>query len=118
HDGARDEGRAARGDPAAARSPGVTSPPVIAGIGEMLWDVYPERAHFGGAPANFACHAASLGAESWMVSAVGNDPLGHRALDALGALGVRCDLVQRDVRHPTGRVLVTLDSAGQPQYDI
>ena len=57
----------------------MTSSPVVAGIGEMLWDVYPERAHFGGAPANFACHAASLGAESWMVSAVGDDdPHGRR----------------------------------------
>ena len=38
----------------------MTSSPVVAGIGEMLWDVYPDGAHFGGAPANFACHAASL----------------------------------------------------------
>ena len=30
---------------------------VIAGIGEVLWDVYPDAARFGGAPANFACHA-------------------------------------------------------------
>ena len=27
---------------------------VIAGIGEVLWDVYPDVARFGGAPANFA----------------------------------------------------------------
>ncbi len=96
----------------------MTSPPVVAGIGEMLWDVYPDGAHFGGAPANFACHAASLGAESWMVSAVGDDTLGQRALDSLGTLGVRCDLVERDPVHPTGRVLVTLDADGQPQYEI
>ena len=38
--------------------------PVIVGLGEVLWDVYPDAAHFGGAPANFACHAASLNAES------------------------------------------------------
>ena len=48
--------------------------PVVAGIGEVLWDCYPDGAHFGGAPANFASHAASLGAESWMVSAVGTPP--------------------------------------------
>src|SRR6476646_1457892 len=84
----------------------------------MQWDVYPERAHFGGAPANFACHAASLGAESWMVSAAGGDALGDRALGSLRALGVRCDHVERDPVHPTGRVLVTLDAAGQPQYEI
>ena len=66
----------------------MTSSPVVVGIGEMLWDVYPERAHFGGAPANFACHAASLGAEAWMVSAVGDDALGRSALDSLRALNV------------------------------
>ena len=35
--------------------------PVMVGIGEVLWDVYPDGAHLGGAPANFACHAAALG---------------------------------------------------------
>ncbi len=61
----------------------MNSRPVIAGIGEMLWDVYPTAAHFGGAPANFACHASSPGAEAWMVGAAGADELGHRAVAAL-----------------------------------
>ena len=45
---------------------------------EVLWDLFPEGARFGGAPANFACHAAALGANVSMVSAVGNDPRGKR----------------------------------------
>ena len=90
--------------------------PVIAGIGEVLWDVYPDAAHFGGAPANFACHAASLGAESWMVSAVGADELGDRALKRLRERGVNCGHISRDRTHATGRVLVTLNAAGQPSY--
>ena len=92
--------------------------PVIVGIGEVLWDVYPDAAHFGGAPANFACHAASLGAESWMVSAVGADNFGDRALDSLQQHGVECAAVTRDPSHPTGRVLVTLDAAGQASYEF
>src|SRR5690349_24916326 len=76
------------------------------------------RDHSAGARPAFARHAAGLGADSWMVSAVSDDALGERALDSLRALGVRCDLVERDRVHPTGRVLVTLDAAGQPQYDI
>jgi len=92
--------------------------PVIAGIGEVLWDVYPDAAHFGGAPANFACHAASLGAEAWMVSAVGADELGDRALDSLGQRGVECASVTRDPKHATGRVLVTLDATGQASYEF
>ena len=92
--------------------------PIIAGIGEVLWDVYPDAAHFGGAPANFACHAASLGAEAWMVSAVGADELGDRALDSLGQRGVECASVTRDPKHATGRVLVTLDATGQASYEF
>jgi fructokinase len=93
-------------------------PPVIVGLGEVLWDVYPDGAHFGGAPANFACHSASLGADAWMVSAVGADALGDRALAALGERHVHCDQMQRDAAHPTGQVHVTLDAARQPQYEI
>src|SRR4051794_14841990 len=93
-------------------------PPVIAGIGEVLWDVYPDAAHFGGAPANFACHASSLGAEAWMVSAIGADDLGARALEKLRARGVKCDHVGRDEDHSTSRVLVTLNTAGQASYEF
>ena len=93
-------------------------PPVIVGLGEVLWDVYPDGAHFGGAPANFACHSASLGADAWMVSAVGTDALGDRALAALGERHVQCHHVQRDAMHPTGQVHVTLDAARQPRYEI
>lgn len=92
--------------------------PVIAGLGEVLWDVFPDGAHFGGAPANFACHAAGLGAEAWMVSAVGADKLGDRALDALRQHSVECGNVSRDPLHATGRVLVTLDAAGVASYEI
>ena len=92
--------------------------PVIAGIGEVLWDVYPDGAHFGGAPANFACHASSLGAEAWMVSAVGADELGDRALAALREHGVECGCVSCDARHATGRVLVTLNAASQASYEF
>lgn len=92
--------------------------PVIVGIGEVLWDVYPDASHFGGAPANFACHAASLGATGWMVSAVGTDELGDRALESLRARGVQCSMVARDPAHPTGQVFVTLDETGQATYEF
>ena len=47
--------------------------PVIISLGEVLWDLFPEGPRFGGAPANFACHAAVLGGDVAMVSAVGDD---------------------------------------------
>ena len=91
---------------------------VIAGIGEVLWDVYPDAARFGGAPANFACHAAALGADAWMVSAVGSDALGSRAIDTLGDAAVHHDMVTRDGAHETGQVRVALDPNGQPTYEF
>ena len=37
--------------------------PVIIGLGEILWDVYPKGTQLGGAPLNFSHHCAQLGAE-------------------------------------------------------
>ncbi|MCP4888464.1 carbohydrate kinase [Rubripirellula sp.] len=90
----------------------------IAGIGEILWDVFPDGPRFGGAPANFACSAASLAgtqANVSMISAVGDDRLGQQAIDALQQRKVKTAMVQIS-RHPTGRVLVELDKAGVASY--
>lgn len=95
-----------------------TDSAVIVGIGEVLWDVYPDGAHLGGAPANFACHAAALGDDAWIVSAVGADDLGDRALDQLRARGARVDRIAKDRAHPTGRVNVTLDADKRPTFEI
>lgn len=90
----------------------------MVGLGEALWDLLPTGDHFGGAPANVALHAAALGAESWLVSAVGQDARGDAALARLDRAGVRRDTVARLADHPTGVVRVTLDAAGHPVYDI
>ena len=37
--------------------------PLILAIGEILWDLFPAGKQLGGAPANFAWHAAQLGAD-------------------------------------------------------
>ena len=84
----------------------------------MLWDVFPDGEHFGGAPANVAVHAAGLGAEALMISAVGKDARGDEALQRLAAFGVDCSAVARLADHPTGVVRVRVDAAGLPSYDI
>lgn len=80
--------------------------------------MYPDGAHLGGAPANFACHAAALGAESWIVSAVGDDDLGGRAIEQLRGLGVLVEHVARDSTRATGRVDVALDPEKRPTFTI
>ena len=49
---------------------------VVVGLGAVLWDVFPGQTHFGGAPANFACHSKMLGGQSTMVSCIGKDKMG------------------------------------------
>jgi fructokinase len=92
--------------------------PVVVGAGEALWDVLPDGDHFGGAPANVALHAAALGAEAWLVSAVGRDARGDAALARLDAAGVERSTVAQLADHPTGVVRVSLDIAGAPVYEI
>jgi len=96
----------------------MSAKPKIAGIGEILWDMFPDGGRLGGAPTNFACHCQQLGGETYPVSCVGNDELGRQTLAALKQLSVNADFVQQSSTHPTGRVLVSLDAAGKPTYDI
>ena len=92
--------------------------PIIVGLGETLWDVFPDGPRLGGAPLNFSCSAAELAggtAKVFMVSAVGNDTLGQPAVDALKMHGVDVSTVQRNDR-ATGQVFVELDHAGVASY--
>jgi fructokinase len=98
----------------------MTSRTNIVAIGEVLWDIFPDAEHFGGAPANFACMAAQLARDTMKVSvasAVGKDELGERAIDALHERGVDTSCVSQ-IDRPTGRVIVQLDSGRQPAYQI
>ena len=83
--------------------------PIIASLGEILWDLLPSGRRFGGAPANFACHAAALGAEDYLVSSVGDDPLGQQACEGLQRPGLATRFVWQSDRFATGQVQVTLD---------
>jgi fructokinase len=94
------------------------SKPRILSCGEVLWDLFPECARFGGAPANFACHAAILGGDVSMLSAVGNDARGDEALAILRGFGIDASLVQRIADAPTGSVGVSVDAAGKPTFEI
>ncbi|MDP6523932.1 MAG: carbohydrate kinase [Kiritimatiellia bacterium] len=90
----------------------------IAGLGEVLWDAFPEGEKFGGAPANFACHCHSLGAETYVISCVGNDERGVKARAFLDNHGVNTSGLTTSDEQETGVVLVTLDANGRPDYEI
>jgi fructokinase len=102
-----------------SRTPAESTKPVIVSVGETLWDLLPGgAAHLGGSPANIAIHAAALGAEAWLVSAVGNDPRGNMAFEKLDAAKVNRQAVTRIGGKATGVVHVHLDAKGRPSYTI
>jgi len=89
---------------------------VIVGIGEILWDMLPTGKALGGAPANFAYHAARLGEEGWAVSAVGDDELGREIRDIVAEKKLNNIIAMSD--KPTGTVEVELNEKGVPTYNI
>jgi fructokinase len=91
---------------------------LLLGLGEVLWDLLPTGKRLGGAPANFAIQAGSLGAEGVIASAIGLDGLGRAVLDHLALLSLRCDYIFVDTSHPTGSVRVTVTNDGKPAYSI
>lgn len=99
-------------------------------IGELLWDLLPTGARLGGATTNYAILSARLGEHSVLVSCMGDDELGHEAMERLRLLAMdplteayvqtRFDLTDVQVSSdlPTGTVAVTLDDQGRPHYEI
>lgn len=82
------------------------------GLGELLWDCFPDRRLPGGAPANVAFHAQQLGLSAATVTRVGNDSLGDEICEFLQSQGLCLDLVQRDPVHGTGTVTVEFNPTG------
>jgi len=87
-------------------------------IGEVLWDVYPDAKHLGGAPFNVACHLRALGRDAAFASRIGRDALGEEILRAVARHDISTELIQADPALPTGTVLVTFPAPDQPVYEI
>ena len=85
-------------------------------MGEALWDVLPEGKKIGGAPANFAYHAAQYGLDTLAISALGNDALGDEIAQKFA--DKKLNVLMPRVPFTTGTVQVSLDAQGVPTYDI
>ncbi|MDE6316862.1 MAG: carbohydrate kinase [Muribaculaceae bacterium] len=89
---------------------------MIVGMGEALWDILPDGRKIGGAPANFAYHVSQFGLPGCVVSAVGDDAPGDEIIENFNNKGLN-QYIEK-VPYPTGSVLVDVDDAGIPRYDI
>jgi len=84
--------------------------------GEVLWDRFPDGDKLGGAPANVAWHLGMAGGWARLVSRVGDDADGRRAIEQLSQV-CDADLVQIDAERGTGEVTVALEG-GEPRYTL
>ncbi len=85
-------------------------------IGELLWDIFPDKKVWGGAPANFIFHTAQFGADATAYTAVGNDELGKELVQA--ALKTDIKLSAQVVDFPSGVVNVNVDEQGIAHYEF
>ena len=90
----------------------------INAIGEILFDVYPETKNLGGAPFNFLFHIHKLTSRGSIISRVGFDVLGNKALNFLKNNGLETKYIQVDHLHPTGVTTVNLDENKVPSFNI
>ncbi len=90
----------------------------ILSAGEVLWDVFAHRELLGGAPLNFSAMASRLGHDVTLLTAVGDDDRGLRALTAIRNLGLSTDCVQTIPSVSSGAAIVTTDSEGNASYRI
>ena len=87
--------------------------------GELLWDRFPAARggdQLGGAPANVAWHLGQAGGWAQLITRVGDDDDGRRAIAQLEAV-VDTQLIQVDSERATGEVTIALE-AGEPRYTL
>ncbi|HCR49189.1 MAG TPA: carbohydrate kinase [Bacteroidetes bacterium] len=89
----------------------------IVGLGEVLWDVFPDGIRPGGAPANVAFHAQQLGNRGIITSRVGSDERGTALTEWLAGKGLNTSYIQTDTTHPTGTVAIHFIGE-EPYYTI
>ena len=88
--------------------------PVV--FGEVLFDDFEDGPTvIGGAAFNLAWNLESIGLGPLLVSRVGRDELGDRALEIMGSYGMDVSGIQADEELSTGTVSVKV-SEGQPEF--
>jgi fructokinase len=87
-------------------------------IGEVLWDIFPDGERFGGAALNFCANLQRLGDSAILLSAVGNDARGQRALERMAQLHLSTRFLRVVDDRPTGVAIVSQTPDGEPSFVI
>jgi fructokinase len=91
---------------------------IVISVGEILFDIFPGYKRIGGAPFNFAYHMLKIGMPVCFITKIGKDVMGGDIMNFLDLNGFDTRHVQQDAHYETGKVMVTLDSQGNPVFDI
>ena len=91
--------------------------PIVAGIGEVLWDLLPTGKQLGGAPLNFSYHCQMAGCVSFPVGAIGTDDLAKKLVKLMHEKKLPSQYLQTHSGFPTGTVSVRIKK-GLPTYQI
>lgn len=89
----------------------------VIAFGEILFDIIDNQPFLGGAPMNLAGHMSKMGAHCQILSSLGNDALGKKALEKMHELHINTDGIYMHPNLPTGIVEVDLKE-GLPDYVI
>jgi len=99
----------------------MTGPFTIVGLGEAVFDVFPDKSVLGGTSLNVAVQAHQLlspmRGHGVLCSRIGNDELGERLQEEFRRRDLPLEFVQVDILKPTGQVLVSFEE-GAPSYEI
>ena len=90
----------------------------ILSTGEVLWDIVDGKEFLGGAPLNFSANSRRLGNFVALLTGIGDDELGRKALRQMNSIGLNTDFVQIVREAPTGTAQVALDKSGSATFQI
>ena len=96
----------------------ITNNRTIIVIGEVLVDIFADYQRMGGAPFNFAFHLNAFNYYVDFISKIGKDSIGANILNFMDKHKISYSNIQTDEIHPTGRVMVTVNDKGVPNYNI
>ena len=99
----------------------MAKPLTIVGLGEAVFDIFPDKEVLGGTSLNVAVQAHQLlcpmGGHGVLYSRIGNDDLGERLQEEFRVRDLPLDFIQVDINKPTGQVLVSIKDEA-PSYEI
>lgn len=95
-----------------------SSSPQVVCFGEVLWDLLPNKALPGGAPANVAYHVKKMGCQPALITKIGLDEYGKSLVNLLSEAGVCTEYIDVDYEQPTGLVYARPNANHEVSYDI